>query len=68
MSVILRDLNANDQFNILIFDDEVEQWRAEFQPMSKVDEAITFVNQLRDDGGTNINQAVLDAMAKFTGK
>jgi len=67
LQAILNDLNHKDSSNLVIIDDEVEQWATEFQPRGKVPAAIEYVKKLRDDGGTNINDAMLEAIRQFEG-
>lgn len=38
MKTILNDLNKDDMFNIMVFDDTAVDWEKEFQPNGKVRE------------------------------
>ncbi|MFZ3060918.1 MAG: VIT domain-containing protein [Candidatus Methanoperedens sp.] len=64
---IISDLPPDDYFNILFFDASVRAFSPtlmEANTKNKAD-AANFVNSLNADSGTNINQALLDALAMF---
>ncbi|XP_037654104.1 inter-alpha-trypsin inhibitor heavy chain H4 [Choloepus didactylus] len=61
---ILDDLNPKDQFNLIIFSSEATQWKPSLLPASaeNVNEAKNYAASIQARGGTNINQAVLNAV------
>lgn len=64
---IISDLPPDDYFNIIFFDDSVRIFSStlmEANTNNKAD-AANFVNSLYAEGGTNINQALLDALSMF---
>ncbi|MCZ7384130.1 MAG: VIT domain-containing protein [Candidatus Methanoperedens sp.] len=64
---IISDLPPDDYFNIIFFDASVRAFSPallEANTKNKAD-AANFVNGLNADSGTNINQALLDALAMF---
>ncbi len=64
---IISDLPPDDYFNILFFDASVRAFSTtlmEANTKNKAD-AANFVNSLDANSGTNINQALLDALAMF---
>ncbi|MGB8216087.1 MAG: VIT domain-containing protein [Candidatus Methanoperedens sp.] len=64
---IISDLPPDDYFNIIFFDASVRDFSPtlmEANTQNKAD-AANFVNSLNAEGGTNINQALLDALAMF---
>ncbi|MCZ7399407.1 MAG: VIT domain-containing protein [Candidatus Methanoperedens sp.] len=65
---IISDLPPDDYFNIIFFDASVRAFSPtlmEANTKNKAD-AANFVNSLNADSGTNINQALLDALAMFS--
>ncbi|MDD5473769.1 MAG: VIT domain-containing protein [Candidatus Methanoperedens sp.] len=64
---IISDLPPDDYFNVIFFDDAVRAFSPtlmEANTKNKAD-AANFVNSLEAGSGTNINQALLDAIAMF---
>ncbi|XP_044532516.1 inter-alpha-trypsin inhibitor heavy chain H4-like [Gracilinanus agilis] len=61
---ILDDLNPEDQFNLVIFNGRVTQWKPSLLQASTehVEEAKKFARSIQADGYTNINEAVLLAV------
>ncbi|XP_039972120.1 inter-alpha-trypsin inhibitor heavy chain H3-like isoform X2 [Xiphias gladius] len=61
LMAILKDINEEDHFALIQFDDKIESWRDSLSKATKenVAEAMIYVSQIRDLGGTNINDAVL---------
>ncbi|XP_072307768.1 inter-alpha-trypsin inhibitor heavy chain H3-like [Eucyclogobius newberryi] len=61
MLAILQDLQEEDHFAIIPFDHEITPWRPTIQQATNqtVTEAMDFIRNLEDNGGTNINDAVL---------
>jgi Ca-activated chloride channel family protein len=60
---ILGKLNPEDRFNLVAFSTGVELFSKEMLPSHAVDRAIQWTNQLRAEGSTDINRALLDAAA-----
>lgn len=61
---VVDHLNEGDTFNIIAYDDAVEQFKPEMQALSAETKqaAIAFINNLRDGGSTNIDAALTTAM------
>lgn len=61
---VLAGLQPGETFNILAYNDTVDRFRTE--PTTKtdasVDEAFTFLDRLQAQGGTNIHDALLEAL------
>ena len=60
---ILQHLNAEDRFNIITFSTGVEMYASGLKPASEANEARTWVDNLRAEGSTDINRALLEAAA-----
>jgi Ca-activated chloride channel homolog len=62
---VLNNLRDDDLFNILVYDDRVESFKPELQRYgsSVRDEAVRFVDNLREGGSTNIDSALKTALA-----
>ncbi|KAF3855921.1 hypothetical protein F7725_016644 [Dissostichus mawsoni] len=58
---ILKDLDEDDHFAIIQFDDEIDSWKESLIKATKenVDEAMKYVSGILESGSTNINDAVL---------
>jgi Ca-activated chloride channel family protein len=67
LKFVLSNLNSNDRFNIIDFSSEVRRYRE--APLvasgANVAAALAYVTQLSAGGGTNINDALLAAMAQM---
>lgn len=64
---IISDLPPDDQFNVMFFDSTLRTYSKvlmEANTKNKAD-AANFVNNLDANGGTNINQALLDSLGMF---
>ncbi|XP_062252850.1 inter-alpha-trypsin inhibitor heavy chain H3-like isoform X2 [Platichthys flesus] len=61
MLEILKDLHEEDHFALIPFDNDITPWRPSLSKATKenVDEARSYVRHIHDNGGTNINDAVL---------
>ncbi|KAM4613452.1 inter-alpha-trypsin inhibitor heavy chain H3-like isoform 2-T2 [Polymixia lowei] len=61
---ILKDLHEEDYFALVPFDHNITPWKESLTKATKenVDEALEYVRRLNDNGGTNINDAVLRAV------
>ena len=60
----LNSLNIEDKFEIIFFNDDIEQYKKEIVKASSntIKEAIMFIHGIDADGGTNINDALITAM------
>jgi Ca-activated chloride channel family protein len=65
---ILDHLNADDRFNILAFSTGVDLYASTLQSAGRAEDAGDFVRGLRAVGGTNINDALLQALEKLPGE
>ena len=61
---IINHLNDKDRFSIIDFDDGVTLFSPELVPADRTsrDKALKFVEDIQDSGGTNINDALLQAL------
>jgi len=60
---ILEHLNAEDRFNIIRFSTSVESYAGGLRPATERAQAQRFVDGLRAAGNTDINRALLEALA-----
>jgi Ca-activated chloride channel family protein len=62
---VLDNLREDDTFNIVVYDDRVETFRPELLRYSRRtrDEAVRFVDNIREGGSTDINSALKAALA-----
>ncbi len=61
---ILTHLNPEDRFNVIAFSTGVKHFDYQLQPVSKASRAISWIESMPALGGTNINQALLEAVAQ----
>ena len=61
---ILDNLNEGDRFNIIAFGTQVNAFERGLQPLTKVNMAHSFINSLSATGGTNIYQALEEALGQ----
>ena len=61
---ILTHLNPEDKFNVITFSTGVNHFAYQLQPVSKTSQAISWIENKPALGGTNINQALLEAIAQ----
>ncbi|XP_070814507.1 inter-alpha-trypsin inhibitor heavy chain H3-like [Chaetodon trifascialis] len=61
MLAILKDLHEDDHFAVIQFDNTILSWKDSLTKATQenVAQAMAYVKNIRDDGGTNINDAVL---------
>lgn len=61
---VLGTLNEGDRFNLIVYDDAVQAFKPELQMFNdkSKQEAMAFVDNIRDGGATNINEALRTAM------
>ncbi|MCB9079393.1 MAG: VWA domain-containing protein [Anaerolineaceae bacterium] len=62
LKYVLDNLNEGDRFNIIAFSTGVRAFSTQPEPISKVAEARRFVDNLRPEGSTDINRALLEAI------
>jgi Ca-activated chloride channel family protein len=65
LEFVLDNLNDEDQFNIIAFSTGVRQYATRLQPTEERNEALNFVRELEAVGGTDINRALLEALAQI---
>ncbi len=65
LNFVLNHLNPNDRFNIVAFSTGVRAFSNGLEPVSAVPDAERFVENLRAEGSTDINRALLEAMASL---
>ncbi len=65
LNSVLNNLRDEDLFNILVYDDRVESFKPEIQRYGSGirDEAVRFVDNIREGGSTNIDSALKTALA-----
>jgi Ca-activated chloride channel family protein len=65
MKYCVNRLNEGDRFSIVEFDSNVYAWTEELVPASRenIDKALAHIDTIREKGGTNINDALLRALA-----
>jgi len=64
LDFVLDHLQPEDRFNIIAFSTGVRQFAPGLRPMSEREEAHRWVKQLEAVGGTDINRALLEALAQ----
>ncbi|KAI7791891.1 putative inter-alpha-trypsin inhibitor heavy chain H2 [Triplophysa rosa] len=64
MKAILDDLSMDDHFSIIDFNHNARCWSEDLVPASsiQVDEAKKYIQHIKPNGGTNINEALLRAV------
>ncbi|XP_049588679.1 inter-alpha-trypsin inhibitor heavy chain H3 isoform X3 [Syngnathus scovelli] len=65
LAAILKDLHEEDHFTFILFDDRVDTWQNSVVKATKenVTKAIDYVGKLTERGSTDINGALLEAVA-----
>jgi Ca-activated chloride channel family protein len=63
LKYVLDHLNPEDRFNIVAFSTGSQQFARSLQPASRAGAAADWVSGLRAEGGTNIELALLEALA-----
>ena len=64
LTYVLEHLNEEDRFNIIAFSTGLRQYAREPRPASEAREAADWVRRLEAVGGTDINRALLEALAQ----
>jgi Ca-activated chloride channel homolog len=64
---VLNNLRDDDLFNIVVYDDRVETFKPELQRYSpgSRDEAVRYVDNIREGGSTNIDAALKEALGQI---
>ncbi|MFO0909252.1 MAG: VIT domain-containing protein [Isosphaeraceae bacterium] len=67
LKFVLENLRDDDLFNIVVYDDRVETFKPELQRYSRTtrDEAVRFVENIREGGSTNIDAALQEALGQI---
>jgi len=64
LAYVLEHLNEEDRFNVIAFSTGLRQYASRLRPASEAREAIAWVQRLEAVGGTDINRALLEALAQ----
>ncbi|MCE7981301.1 MAG: VWA domain-containing protein [Caldilinea sp. CFX5] len=66
---VVDHLNTDDRFNLIAFSTGVRLWQTTLQPVEQdlLQEAHEWIDRLNASGSTDINRALLEALAQFTG-
>jgi len=64
LTYVLEHLNAEDRFNVVAFSTGLQQYAQGLRPASEAREAADWVRRLEAIGGTDINRALLEALAQ----
>jgi Ca-activated chloride channel family protein len=64
LAYVLEHLNEEDRFNVIAFSTGLQQYARRLRPASEAGEAVAWVRQLEAIGGTDINRALLEALAQ----
>ncbi|MBL7062926.1 MAG: VWA domain-containing protein [Anaerolineae bacterium] len=67
LTYVLEHLNAEDRFNVVAFSTGLQQYARGLRPASEAREAAGWVKRLEAVGGTDINRALLEALAQADG-
>jgi Ca-activated chloride channel family protein len=62
VNYVLKNLNREDRFNIVAFSTNTQRYANDLQSVSKAGDAVKWVSAIKAEGGTNIDQALLEAM------
>ncbi|GFN75598.1 inter-alpha-trypsin inhibitor heavy chain h3 [Plakobranchus ocellatus] len=70
MYAIVSDLKPQDRFNIITFSSNTENWESGLVQanVAAIDRSKDFVRRINANGGTNINDALLDALSNLRGQ
>ncbi|XP_067683851.1 inter-alpha-trypsin inhibitor heavy chain H3-like [Haliotis asinina] len=63
MKAILRDLKADDKFNIISFSSRVRYWQSDMAEASNAERAVKYIDSLKSVGWTNIRKGIVSGMA-----
>ncbi len=62
---VLEHLDRNDRFNLIAFSSATEAYARDLRPADEAPQAIAWVEQLAARGSTDINRALLEAVAQL---
>lgn len=67
LEFVLENLNNEDHFNMVVYDDRIQTFRPELQSYNKenYNDAMTFVHRVAAGGGTDINRALTTALGQL---
>jgi Ca-activated chloride channel family protein len=68
LTYVLEHLNPEDRFNVVAFSTGLQRYARELRPASEAREAADWVGRLEAIGGTDINRALLEALAQVGGR
>lgn len=68
LDFVLENLHDEDRFNIIAFSTSTHPYARDLVPADERGEARAFVNRLEASGSTDINRALLEALAMVDGK
>jgi Ca-activated chloride channel family protein len=68
VTFVLQHLNEEDRFNVVAFSTGLSRYALRLRPTSEASQAVAWVQDLEAIGGTNINRALLEAMALSNGQ
>ena len=66
---MVNNLNVGDHFNVIAFSSTPQSWSAGLQPFtaSNMSSALAWIGAITANGGTNINDALLDGIDNYAG-
>jgi Ca-activated chloride channel family protein len=61
---VINNLDSSDRFSLIDFDDGVDLFSPNLEPASRenIGKAVSFIGDIEDSGGTNINEALLQGL------
>ncbi len=68
LDYILAHLHPEDRFNVIAFNTGLDRYASALRPASEADAARRWVQQLAAGGATDINRALLEALAQLDGE
>ncbi|XP_067683852.1 inter-alpha-trypsin inhibitor heavy chain H3-like [Haliotis asinina] len=68
MKAILRDLKADDKFNIISFSSRVRYWQPDMAEAKDVELAVKYIDSLKSVGWTNIRESLVSGLEYLSEK
>ncbi|XP_046333949.2 inter-alpha-trypsin inhibitor heavy chain H3-like isoform X1 [Haliotis rufescens] len=62
MKVILRDLRADDKFNVISFSSRVRFWQSDMAEANNAERAVKYIDSLKSVGWTNIRKSLVSGL------
>ncbi|XP_046564716.1 inter-alpha-trypsin inhibitor heavy chain H3-like [Haliotis rubra] len=62
MKVILRDLRADDKFNIISFSSRIRYWQSDMAEANNAERAVKYIDSLKSVGWTNIRKSLVSGL------